>query len=57
MNDTKIKPNPPGTIIKPGDKIQFGMAKLIFEYLLAPECYDRIRRDIRAYGNENNTGH
>ena len=57
VNDKKIKPNPPGTILKPGDKIQFGRANLIFEYLLAPQCYDAIRRDIRAYGKDNNTGH
>ncbi|MBD3304198.1 FHA domain-containing protein [Candidatus Woesearchaeota archaeon] len=57
VNNKMIKPNPPGTVIKPGDKIQFGRANLIFDYFLAPECYDRIRHDIKAYGKGSNTGH
>ena len=58
VNDRQIRPSPSKEVLKLGDKIQFGKAKLIFEYMLAPHCYDAIRQDIRNYnGKDNNTGH
>lgn len=56
VNDRSIKPNPPGEIIKPGDKIKFGRANLIFEYMIASQCYETVRQDIRAHhGKGSNT--
>ena len=52
VNGRKITPNPPGMILSQGDKIQFGMANLIFEYLLAPACYDAALQDIDKFKHE-----